>query len=274
MEPRLRDERVTRLYKYRQGNDHTLQMLKNQELYFSFVKDFNDPFDCRIMIDYNGSDENNWRALAERERIPEPIKQRALEGLRSIDFDANKIKQIYEKTDFKTYVICCLSEIRNNLLMWSHYAKSHSGICVGFEIATQDKLPFIKIDDCATNGLLSRGFLLVSKVDYCDECPKPYKIFDDPRHILTFLTTKGKGWEYEQEYRIILPYKEINKNIIQFDKSILKEVILGHNIQDKFKEQVLELIANEYVSNGYSVDVFQSRLSDSQYELNMEKIKV
>jgi hypothetical protein len=274
MEPRLRDKRVTRLYKYRQDNDHTLQILKNQELYFSFTRDFNDPFDCRIIIDCNGSDESKWRALAERQRIPEPLYQAALKGLRSVGFDANKIKQMYEKTDFKTYIIYCLSEIRNNILMWSHYAKSHHGICVGVEVATQDKLSFIKMDDCATNRLFSRGFLPVTKVNYCDECPKPYKIFDDPRHIFTFLETKGKSWEYEQEHRIILPYGEINKNIIRFHKSILKEVILGHNIQDKFKKQVLEIIANEYISNGYSVDVFQSRLSNSQYELNIEKIKV
>ncbi len=94
------DEKVKRLYKYRQDNDHTLQILKNQELYFSFVIDFNDPFDCRVMVDWNGSDENNWRALAEREYIPEPIRQGALEGLRSIGFDANKIKQIYDKSEF------------------------------------------------------------------------------------------------------------------------------------------------------------------------------
>lgn len=266
-----------RLYKYRQDNDHTLQILKNQELYFSFTRDFNDPFDCRIIVSCDGSDENSWRALAERWHIPEPTWQKALELLQSIDFDSNKIKQLYDKHKFKTYIICCLSEIRDNVPMWSHYAKSHHGICVGFEIETRDNLLFMKIDDHDPkdhpNGLLSYGFLPISKVEYSDECPEPYGIFDDPRHILEFLKIKGKSWEYEQEHRIILPHGEINKNIIRFDKLILKEVILGCNIQNKFKEQVLELIANEYISNGYNVDVFESHLSDSRYELNIEKIE-
>jgi hypothetical protein len=277
MEPGLGNKGFTRLYKYRQDNDHTLQMLKNQELYFSFVKDFNDPFDCRIIIDCKGSDEKSWRALAEREHIPEPIKQKALEGLRSIGFDADKIKQLYDKQNFKTYIIWCLSEIRNNVLMWSHYARSHHGICVGFETVIKDDLLFIKIDDFDLKyhpNKFFHDFLLLSKVEYCDECPYPYNIFDDSRHLLTFLKIKGKDWEYEQEHRIILSHGEINKNIIRFDKSVLKEVILGHNIQDKFRKQVLELIANEYISNGYSVDVFQSSINDSRYELNIEKIEI
>jgi hypothetical protein len=151
------DEKVKRLYKYRQDNDHTLQILKNQELYFPFVKDFNDPFDCRVMVDWNGSDENNWRALAEREYIPEPIRQGALEGLRSIGFDANKIKQLYDKSEFKTVVIYCLSEIRDNILMWSHYTNSHRGICLGFETSIQDNSLCIKHNDPDINRELSRN---------------------------------------------------------------------------------------------------------------------
>jgi len=273
MELRLGDKRVTNLYKYRPDNDHTLQILKNQELYFSFTRDFNDPFDCRILIDFSGSNENNWRALAERERIPEPTLQKAVEGLCSIGFDANEIKRIYNKANFNTYIIYCLSEIRENVLMWSHYANSHHGLCIGFEIKIQDNLLFIKIAKDYLNKLLSFGHLPISKVEYSDDCPTPYKIFDDSIDLLKFLKNKGKSWEYEQEHRIILPYGEINKNIIRFDKSVLKKVILGYKIKDTFKQQVLEIIANEYISNGYIVDVFQSSLSDSRYELNIEKIE-
>ncbi len=277
MELILGDKRVARLYKYRPDNDHTLQILKNHELYFSFTRKFNDPFDCRILIDCSGSDEDSWRALAERQRIPEPTREKALEGLRSVGFDADEIKRIYNKTNFDTYIIYCLSEIRDNLLMWSHYAKSHYGLCIGFETVIQDNLLSIKIEDydpkSYPNGLLSFGRLPIFKVEYSNECPEPYKIFDDSRHLLSFLKTKGKSWEYEQEHRIILPYGEINNNIIRFDKSVLKEVIFGSKIQDKFKEQVLELIENEYISKGYNVDVFQSHLSSSRFELNIKKIE-
>ena len=72
---------------------------------------------------------------------------------------------------------------------------------------------------------------------------------------------------------MILARGEVNKNIIRFDKSVLKEVVLGCRIDPAFKQQVLELIANEYISKGYNVDVFESHLSDSRYELNIEKIE-
>lgn len=277
MESNAGDKKIARLYKYRRNNDYTLQMLKNQELYFSFTKDFNDPFDSRIIINCDGSDEDSWRALAEKRNIPEQIRQGALESLKSINFDCNRIKTIYDKHNFKICIICCLSEIRDNVLMWSHYANSHFGICVGFEIESQDNSLFMKIDEheprLQHDSLLSFGKLPISRVEYHDECPEPYRIFEDQRRIFEFLKSKAKSWEYEQEYRIILPHGETNKHIIRFDKSILKEVILGCNIQAKFKEQVLELISNEYISNGYNVDVFESHLSDSRYELNIKKIE-
>jgi hypothetical protein len=268
---------VARLYKYRQDNDHTLQLLKNQELYLSFIRDFNDPFDCRIIADFSGSDEKSWESLTERKQIPEPIKQGALGGLRSIGFDANEAKRIYGEAESRTYIICCFSEIRNSVLMWSHYARSHHGICVGFEVAAKDEFLFLRTDDCDLKRHPQKAFrdwLRLSKVIYCDECPKPYNVFNDPRRIITFLKTKAKDWEHEQEHRIILPHGEINKNVVRFHRSSLKEIILGCKIRDDFKNKLLSTIRTEYISQGYSVDVYQSSLHESRYTLSFEKLEI
>ena len=42
-----------KLYKYRRfdSNGHSLEILKNQELYCAEPSSFNDPFDCRLRLD-------------------------------------------------------------------------------------------------------------------------------------------------------------------------------------------------------------------------------
>jgi len=270
------DEKVKRLYKYRPNNNYTLRLLEYQELYFSFIKDFNDPFDCRIIIDCIGSDEKSWRELAEKKHIPEPIRQEALEGLRSIGFEANKIKQIYDKSDFKTEVIYCLSEIKDNILMWSHYTNSHRGICIGFETSIQFNSLVIKHNDLDLNrhpDPFYHNFLPISKIEYQNQYPPSYNIFKgEAGGLFAFLATKGEDWKYEKEHRIILPYGDIKKNIIKFDKSILKEVIVGSKAEESFMKQVFDIIKKNYLAEGYPVEVFESSLDDKIYKLNIKKI--
>jgi hypothetical protein len=271
------NEIVNRLYKYRPDNEHTLQLLKCQDLYFSFIQDFNDPFDCRVLVDCEG-DENDWRSFAATLPISEEDNQRGIEYLTSIGFDAKTIKQQYDKQNFKTVVVYCLSEIRDNVLMWSHYANSHHGICIGFETAIQNNSVSIMTDDPDLNrhpDFAYHDFLPVSKVEYRNQYPQPYSIFKgETKDLIAFMTTKGKDWEYEKERRIIFAYKEIRQNIIKFKKPALKEVILGSSIRDSFKRQVLNLITKDYLANGYFVEVFESRLDDQRYKLNIEKIDI
>ena len=71
-------EKVKRLYKYRPDGEHTLRLLEYQEMYFSLVKDFNDPFDCRVLIECEG-DAEDWRRLAENHSIPTETRLAAME---------------------------------------------------------------------------------------------------------------------------------------------------------------------------------------------------
>lgn len=271
------DEKVKRLYKYRPDNEHTLRLLECQELYFTFAEDFSDPFDCRVLIDGDGEgDEDGWRKLAESIPMSTETKQEAMEYLKSINFNPKIIKEQSDKHDRKTYIVYCLSEIRDNILMWSHYANSHHGICIGFETSIQNNSLCIRHNDsdlkCHPEPA-NHNFLSIYKVDYEEQYPQPFVMFKGKTaDLIAFLTTKAKDWNYEEERRIIFAHGDIKKNIIKFDKSILKEVIVGSKLNENFTKKVFSIIKKDYLAEGHSVEVFESSLDNQRYKLNIKKI--
>lgn len=269
------DEKIKRLYKYRPDNEHTLRLLECQELWFSFAADFNDPFDCRVLLDCDG-DEGDWMKLAESLPISTEEKRKGMEYLKSISFDPKTIKEQHDKYDFRNLIVYCLSEIRDNILMWSHYANSHHGICIGFETSIQDNSLCIRHNDIDLNchcEPIYHNFLPISKVDYENQCPPPYNFCKSKTsELIAFYTTKAKDWNYEKERRIIMPHGELKKNIIKFDKSILKEVIVGSKLKQTFVEKIFTIIKKDYLAEGHSVEVFESSLDEQKYKLNIRKI--
>ncbi len=83
--------------------------------------------------------------------------------------------------------VCCLSEICDDILMWSHYAAQHTGVCIG-----------IRPDRIA--GKLFRP------VEYSDVVPLldawEY-IRGDGDKFLKLGLTKASHWSYEKEWRTV-----------------------------------------------------------------------
>lgn len=271
------DEKFPPMYKYRPDNENTLRILGNQEMYFSFVADFNDPFDCRITVNCKGT-EADWIEYAGGLPIPADIKEQTLNYLRSIGFDPSAIMSIYRKQDFKTVVVYCVSELRDNILMWSHYSNCHKGVCIGFATDVQGNSLGILMNDPSLqriSGVVFDNFLPLRKVIYQKELPLPYDIFTgDTDALSAFLRTKGPGWAYERERRILLPYRALNKHVVTFSKASINEVILGCRIPPEFRREVMKIIVSQYWSVGHAVNVYQADLDDGSYSLRFKKVEM
>ena len=101
--------------------------------------------------------------------------------------------------------ICCLSkkdpqskDVFLNPLMWSHYADSHKGICIQYEI-TKDALNAYNDDE---------HILRIGNVKYRNS-----KAMSDYITLDNALLAKGECWSYEQEERLIYYCKNNIKNI-------------------------------------------------------------
>ena len=135
------------VYKYRDwSNPKHKRVLTNNELYLAPPSEFNDPFDCRIAP--------NFKLLDTKEKIQRYVDEATIRHFdtltkenRDLRFEMKRIEdrltnnidevqKDHEEQLFKTqdtyYGILPLSCRWNSILMWSHYANSHKGYCVGF----------------------------------------------------------------------------------------------------------------------------------------------
>jgi hypothetical protein len=95
-----------------------------------------------------------------------------------------------------TLGILSLSEVPDDLLMWTHYAANHSGFVLEFD----DKHHWFwtqrpEGDDCGN----------LRQVSYADHPSSDY-LAELKAHEILY--TKGKKWDYEREWRIIRPLAE------------------------------------------------------------------
>lgn len=131
--------------------------------------------------------------------------------------------------------------------MWSHYANSHAGFCVGLD-------KFILWD--IIQGSLGRAIY--------DEKFPTIGIFDHTVGTLTkILSTKSLEWEYEDEYRFV----KINasRQVFHFPNEAVLEIILGHNMGEKYKDEIMN-IANQKFPKA---KIFQSQIDLGKFKLNM-----
>jgi hypothetical protein len=102
--------------------------------------------------------------------------------------------------------ISCFSKSPLKTLMWSHYADSHRGVCLGFAF---NELP---------------QSTMQFPVNYVSELMS-MNLFDNPfRALINWLFTKSHVWEYEEEVRIAYMF---NNGLIPFPITSLVEVYYG-----------------------------------------------
>lgn len=130
--------------------------------------------------------------------------------------------------------IVSLSETHSNLLMWSHYADEHKGICIGFNKNFLSQLPRKIFDEYQITNYTP------IKVNYNNKRPQ-YFIDDNDKaneirvNTLRQLTTKGDNWIYEKEHRCIVPLMWADE---------LK--ILDHNKLRDVHKGILQVFNNDF----------------------------
>lgn len=131
-----------------------------------------------------------------------------------------------------TIVLLSLSENRDSLLMWAHYAASHAGFVIGFESP----------EEILAGASPHRH---IAKVRYAVE--RPSKITFEEITNDELLLTKSKEWEYEQEWRILDSLFSADGETLAhapncwpfiFRPEAVKEVIVGCRASSKFVAEI------------------------------------
>ena len=111
-----------------------------------------------------------------------------------------------------TYTTACFASSCTHMLLWSHYAKDHKGVCLEYEV---------------NERTLQRSGIQLKKICYARKIPLLSQQASDRDNTLTFLTTKLWFWEHESEIRLLREDGRDGQHRI----GTLKKVILGKRFE-------------------------------------------
>lgn len=254
------------LYKYRLWFEpnidcqYSRKIITDNEIYLASPDQFNDPFENGYPFRYRDQDmtpDNIFLKLIEvgRQQWPDisdaELHQRCFERQNSGVFDSDKywmeLHEEFKEQNNKLFGIFSTTSKNDNLLMWSHYADSHRGFCIGF-----DKFILFPLIHASLGPVL-----------YETEFPK-IGMFDRSDGTLTrILSTKSIDWKYEDEYRFI----KMNgaRTIINFPNEAVLEVILGHAMKEEYKDEIVKIVKAKFIK----AKTYQSQVDLKEFKLNM-----
>lgn len=254
------------LYKYRSLSDEaikwTKRILTEQELFYASVKTFNDPFDGRVYLKFDGSYD---KVLGAQARVQfdmnledgfetsslgqafDLVKEKITEDdINDSKYQSKKLHNVQEL--FNSKGVLSLANNSNNILMWSHYGNNHNGICFGFDTSNKQVFKNLK------------------KVRYQSHFEELWGwLYTDDEIVENILYTKSHQWSYENEYRCI------NEKVepINFDMNSLKEIIFGCIVNEKIIEE-FRILAKE---SGFTGKFYRSIIDKKAYKLNLKEMK-
>jgi hypothetical protein len=159
-----------------------------------------------------------------------------------------QVKNLREKV-----TVFCLSKENDNILLWSHYAANHSGICIGFD----------------RDVLYHNTGASVGRVEYVDDYltlkPTPIK---EPTHVVQVLT-KAKKWEYEMEYRFV--YWE-TKSVFDIEPKAIREVIFGCSTPKAEVDRIIKLATSDALLS--HVEFFQAEIIPYTFKVSINPLKL
>ena len=261
------------VYKYvTWEKEYHKKILTDNEIFFTSASNFNDPFDSSVPLRYDlGSDDQLLNLCIDHVRRDNPyltdseVKRVARNVLREnnprspdwINYHI-KVQREYAATNFG--ILSC-STSNNSILMWSHYAKYHQGICLRFNC--EKFRNYFHSDECVKNDLIVYWDFINYENDY--PLQNPF-ILDENESYVKQLLIKSKDWEYEKEIRFIL-FSHPNK-VVTIPNNIIDQVILGCKISNDNKNEIIE------IANNKKIELLQSVLKQDEFGLEFSNINV
>ena len=264
-------------YKYKYIDDsrleHSSHLFAHNELYFCSVSAFNDPFDCSFQVDsscskverrkYHQYILEKYETSHDIHNLQETLdaaEQNLDPGLTKF-FD--KMAQNQTMREVKEWGIYCMSEVPDNILMWTHYANAHYGFCLQF--LDKQGQPFRVEPKPETRGKTPEC-LVPLRVQYSDKFPVVNFIRDNRMTVgLKTCLTKAEQWEYEQEWRMV----DVNgPGPHKFPPQCLTGVIFGCRMLEKHKE----LIRSWCKDRQPAITYYEARQNEDSYSLNIVEI--
>lgn len=215
-----------RVFKYRGGGEdiqrRDIRSVARNQIYAARLDTLNDLFEARVEID------------GESFRVARLLSSLSFGtyGKKAARAESTFIQALTEfASNTKKFGVYSLGTSATDELLWAHYADSHRGFCLEFEL---DELLTYTLENQAT-----------FRVQYQNEVPvvslSDFSNLDNPNGPLLkkFIGTKSKRWEYEAEVRVVTG----EFGFFEYDFRALKAIYFGARSSPHLRRLVMRVMA-------------------------------
>lgn len=216
--------KATSIFKYRAFNKSSIELLVNRELWFANPETLNDPFECQMIMPEMLK--SIWRHHEISEIEQDNIKK----------FLSERIDEIG---------VCSFSQIRQNQLMWAHYADEHKGFCIGFseDILKKNIHPVHSQVVKYESDLPYKG--VIERIKQFEKHPPPDKKLCNSAHSIasdilsSVIGVKYTNWHYEKEVRLI----KMKFGAYKFEPSSVVSIAFGLRMSKRDKSTLKKILS-------------------------------
>lgn len=266
------------LFKYRPLNDFALDNLKENTIWLSDINTLNDPYEAEILFDTT----ELFRNFFLSDHFASGFKSQFGFQIKSKDFDliiksenpfnsykdycnangiiidalnqnGNETDTFFESinnlknTIKKQTRVFSMSERNDSILMWSHYAYHHQGICIEYDYSNSKSL-----------------LEFLQPVNYSNELFKILNLNSlNSSSIMMALLFKSIEWGYEKEWRLTVAYSKPEHNN-KINAPVPKAIFIGTrfslNQQDK-QDQLVEICKEN------NIPIYQMKIHPQEYKV-------
>ncbi|MEE2877392.1 MAG: DUF2971 domain-containing protein [Pseudomonadota bacterium] len=203
-------------------NEFLYQELELSEVFAASPQHLNDPFDCQI--DPQAAIKRASRRVKDADRL-------ALFREMSDNFSA-------QPPVLKRKGISCFSKHCDSLTMWSHYADSHFGVCLTYQI-DGDALADRYSSDSTDPYLVAIADVEYGRTYFTDwlvsgDLEDPIEGEPVTSAAAKTLVVKSSDWHYENEVRIIMS----GPGPIELPRDALSQVLFGVRTTESSKRAI------------------------------------
>lgn len=246
------------LYKYlslnRKGSaggsafNRTGDIFRNQQMWMATLQSFNDPFEGRVHMSFEATN---------AQKLANARDHYAKSGVIYSDHELHlKIRELELKYTSqpewvsKTFGVLSLTANPQSILMWSHYANSHCGICIQLKSVAYE-----------TKDLVGMAL----PVQYDETIPHMNWYTNGSLERATAsILTKAQDWKYECEYRIV----RNTPGYISIPSGQIAGVIFGQRMSDEDKQEV-----SQWVNLlDHPVAMYAAIMNENTYSMNIVSV--
>ena len=312
------------LYRYRpfDKNRHSLELLETDKIYLSKPAEYNDPFDCGLILTTKDLSEDFIKEVIvestfnDLKKISKCSTKEKVKLKRSKDIRNDLPKFVVKKTrpnispeERPKYIeiekrmftegfyldpgfsqniyVGCFSETNKSILMWSHYANNHEGLCIEYNFKElglsnffsrfifpviyksnifnmNDYLPDSKKDF----GNVFKNYIDGIKIDdFLDRITVP-EVNGELNNMALFYNAlvKYEDWKYEKEWRYVFPYNDPENKKMYLPVPKPKAIYLGAKTSKENFKKILK------IGKDRDINVYKMEIKPNEFGLEAKLI--